>query len=131
MWMYRGTMVKPTPGAGTNVTGVVCNARICAEERLTTACGRSAATSARNVGGPAPPEEGPAKTKPAFWLASESVNPMVPFVVSGEPAIAADKKAGTVSVMAIDVTVPVPAGRSAVTRLRKLGAAAPPEVGPA
>src|SRR6516164_7806759 len=66
MMIIVGIIEKPTPWAATSVTGVVCNARICALERLTETFGRSCATSERNVGGPADPELGPAHTKLAF-----------------------------------------------------------------
>src|SRR6516162_4582625 len=58
MIIIVGIIEKPTPGAATSVTGVVCSAKICALERLTETFGRSCATSERNVGGPADPDLG-------------------------------------------------------------------------
>src|SRR5882762_2008762 len=60
------------------------------------------------------------------------VSAIVPFVVIGDPPTLAERSAaGTASVAATDVTVPMPAGRSAVTSERNVGTTAPPEVGPA
>src|SRR5262245_58529895 len=56
-------------------------------------------------------------------MALQVAHAIVPVVVMVPPVIGDD--------VATLVTVPVPAGRSAVTRDRKLGCAAPPDVGPA
>jgi hypothetical protein len=55
--------------------------------------GKSAATRARNVGADAPPEDGPARTRFAFCVAS--VTASVPLVVMGEPDT--ERNDGTVS----------------------------------
>src|SRR6516225_6008495 len=132
MMIMVGTMVKPTPGAGTSVIGVVCKARRFAEVSGVVVFGRSCATNERNVGVLAAPEEGPAHTVLAVCVTSERVSASVPEVVIGDPPTEAlNTLPGTVRVCATEVTVPVPAGMSAATSARKAGAAGAPVVGPA
>src|SRR2546429_6156400 len=110
MTIDTGTIVKPTPGAATSVFGVPSSAKMSAELSATVAVcsttpkGMSAATMARCVDGAAPPEVGPAQKVFAGLFGRLSVRPIVPLVVSGEPATAAESSAaGVVSVMAMDV----------------------------
>src|SRR5262245_16530378 len=65
--------------------------------------GMSSATRVRKVGAAAPPEDGPAKTTLALWVARLTAR--VPLVVIGEPVT--DRNPGTIR--ATLVTVPVPA----------------------
>lgn len=88
--------------------------------------GKSAATRDLKVGAAAAPVVGPAQTVLADCVANENVNAGVVVGVATEvvamvPIFPALKL----------VTVPVPAGKSAATNARKVGVAAPPEVGPA
>jgi hypothetical protein len=82
-------------------------------------------TRARKVGPAAPPLEGPAKTRFAFWFASVAVSD--PVVVIGLTVTV--KMLG--SIRPTLVTVPEPAGRSAAVRARNVGIVGPPVVGPA
>src|SRR5437899_1739738 len=94
--------------------------------------GMSAGTMARCVLGAAPPEVGPAQKVFAGLFGRLSVSAIVPFVEIGDPPTAVETRAAApVSVMAMDVTVPVPAGRSAATAALNVGSAGPPDVGPA
>lgn len=76
----------------------------------------------------APPDVGPAKNVLAVWVSKAGTS--VPVVVIGDPETV-ELKITPSPVIATEVTVPVPAGRSAVTNDLKAGVAAEPVVGPA
>src|SRR5574337_1510372 len=89
--------------------------------------GRSPATKARNAGCAGAPLVGPAHTVLADSVAF--VTASVPLVVTGEPE--SENSAGMESPTLVTVPVPTPPGRSPSTSARKVGCAAPPDVGPA
>jgi hypothetical protein len=84
------------------------------------------ATNARKVGTAAEPDTGP--INPKFAVCVENAPVSVPDVVTGEPDIV-NTDVGNAS--ATEVTVPVPAGKSADVNARNVGVAALPEAGPA
>ena len=86
----------------------------------------SADTNARKDGAPVPPLEGPANT--SFCAALESENDRAGVVEAVDTEVVNN---GLRLPELKVVTVPVPAGISAVTSALKVGAAAEPEVGPA
>src|SRR5574340_131726 len=89
--------------------------------------GRSPATKARNAGCAGAPLVGPAHTVLADSVAF--VTASVPVVVTGVPAT--ENSAGMERPTLVTLPVPTPPGMSAITSGRKVGCAAPPDVGPA
>src|SRR5574340_1687323 len=87
----------------------------------------SAATRDRKVGCAGAPLVGPAQTVLADSVAF--VTASVPLVVTGVPAT--ENSAGIERPTLVTLPVPTPPGRSPSTSARKVGCAAPPDVGPA
>src|ERR1039458_8662414 len=88
--------------------------------------GRSAATMARNVGAPGPPDTGPRSAAFCACVFKAKDNAGVELPLATEVV-----NSGLRFPALNDVTVPVPAGMSAVTNARNVGVATPPDTGPA
>ena len=124
LWVAQARVRVPLVVTGLPLTVNSPGALNATEVTVPVPPGRSAATMARKLGVPLEPF---GEAKNLFCVCDVQESAIVPEVVIGDPPTVISVGAVT----AMLVTVPVPAGRSFVTKALKAGAAAAPVVGPA